>query len=153
MATAICFTSLRGAVRHPFSLGPASAGRRIPPRMVMMAMTTRSSIRVNAPRPGVNRSRGASAAVIGCMGARILPDSTARKGKHNPIVARCPAGVAMCSPQGATGSKDTTPIACEVLGHLLEEKKIRVVHDFAIASVDSEKHRIVSWDEKEVGYE
>jgi sulfide:quinone oxidoreductase len=59
----------------------------------------------------------------------------------------------MCSPQGATGSKDTKPIACEVLGHLLEEKKIRVVHDFAIASVDSEKHRIVSWDEKEVGYE
>src|SRR6266540_2914352 len=47
----------------------------------------------------------------------------------------------------------TKPVAAQVLGHLLEEKKIKVVHDFAIGSVDNEKHRIVSWDEKEVPYD
>ncbi len=38
----------------------------------------------------------------------------------------------------------TKPIASQVLGHLLEKKRIKVVRDFAVASVDSEKHRIVS---------
>jgi sulfide:quinone oxidoreductase len=47
----------------------------------------------------------------------------------------------------------TKPIASQVLGHLLDEKGIKVVHDFAIASVDNAKHRIVSWDEKEVDYD
>jgi len=47
----------------------------------------------------------------------------------------------------------TKSIASQVLGHLLDEKKIKVVHDFAIGSVDHEKHRIVSWDEKEVAYD
>ncbi len=47
----------------------------------------------------------------------------------------------------------TKPVASQVLGHLLEEKKIKVVNDFAIGSVDNEKHRIVSWDEKEVAYD
>src|SRR6266542_326599 len=47
----------------------------------------------------------------------------------------------------------TKPVASQVLGHLLEEKKIKVVNDFAIGSVDNEKHRIVAWDEKEVAYD
>lgn len=47
----------------------------------------------------------------------------------------------------------TKPIASQVLGHLLDEKRIKVVPDFAIASVDNEKHRIVSWDQKEAPYD
>lgn len=47
----------------------------------------------------------------------------------------------------------TKPIASRVLSHLLDEKAIRVVHDFAVASVDGEKHRLVSWDDREVPYD
>jgi sulfide:quinone oxidoreductase len=47
----------------------------------------------------------------------------------------------------------TKPICSKVLGHLLEEKRINVVTDFNIGSVDNERHRIVSWDEKEVPYD
>jgi sulfide:quinone oxidoreductase len=47
----------------------------------------------------------------------------------------------------------TKPIAARVLGHLLEEKRINVVTDFNIARVDNERHKIVSWDEKEVDYD
>jgi sulfide:quinone oxidoreductase len=47
----------------------------------------------------------------------------------------------------------TKPIASKVLGHLLEKKRINVVSDFNIARVDNEQHKIVSWDEKEVGYD
>ncbi|HYT61224.1 MAG TPA: FAD/NAD(P)-binding oxidoreductase [Haliangiales bacterium] len=47
----------------------------------------------------------------------------------------------------------TKPIASQVLTHLLDEKKIKVVHDFAIARVDNDKRRIISWDEKEVEYD
>jgi len=47
----------------------------------------------------------------------------------------------------------TKPIASHVLGHLLEEKRISVVTDFSIGSVDSDRHKIVSWDEREVGYD
>ena len=46
----------------------------------------------------------------------------------------------------------TKPIASGILGHLLEEKRISVVHDFSIANVDSGRRRIVSWDDKEVPY-
>jgi sulfide:quinone oxidoreductase len=47
----------------------------------------------------------------------------------------------------------TKPIAARVLGHLLEEKRINVVTDFNIARLDNDRHKIVSWDEKEVGYD
>jgi sulfide:quinone oxidoreductase len=47
----------------------------------------------------------------------------------------------------------TKPIASKVLGHLLEEKQIKVVTDFNVAKIDNEQHKIVSWDEKEVGYD
>ena len=47
----------------------------------------------------------------------------------------------------------TKPIASRVLGHLLEEKRICVVTDFNIGSVDNERHRIRSWDDKEVDYD
>jgi sulfide:quinone oxidoreductase len=47
----------------------------------------------------------------------------------------------------------TKPIAAKVLGHLLDEKRIRVVTDFSISRIDDEQHKIVSWDEKEVGYD
>ena len=47
----------------------------------------------------------------------------------------------------------TKPVASGILSKLLDEKRISVVHDFAIARVDSEKKAIVSWDEKEVPYD
>ena len=47
----------------------------------------------------------------------------------------------------------TKPVASKILDHLLEEKKINVVGDFSIGSVDNEAHKIVSWDEKEVPYD
>jgi sulfide:quinone oxidoreductase len=47
----------------------------------------------------------------------------------------------------------TKPIASKVLGHLLEEKRIKVVTDFNINKIDNEQHKIVSWDEKEVVYD
>src|SRR4051812_45755761 len=50
MASAICFTFERQLVFLPFSLARASAGRSIPARIAMIAMTTSSSSRVNASR-------------------------------------------------------------------------------------------------------
>ncbi|HEU5246601.1 MAG TPA: FAD/NAD(P)-binding oxidoreductase [Candidatus Udaeobacter sp.] len=47
----------------------------------------------------------------------------------------------------------TKPIASKVLGHLLDEKQIKVVTDFNVARIDNEQHKIVSWDDKEVGYD
>lgn len=47
----------------------------------------------------------------------------------------------------------TKPIATKILSRLLEEKKIDVVTDFAIGSVDNEQHQIVSWDEQKVPYD
>ena len=47
----------------------------------------------------------------------------------------------------------TKPIASSVLSGLLEQKRIHVVQDFAVARVDNERHRLVSWDEKEVPYD
>ena len=43
----------------------------------------------------------------------------------------------------------TKPICSKVLGYMLEEKRINVVTDFNIGSIDNDKHKIVSWDEKE----
>jgi sulfide:quinone oxidoreductase len=47
----------------------------------------------------------------------------------------------------------TKPIASKVLGHLLHKKRIKVVTDFNVSRVDNERHKIVSWDEKEVDYD
>src|SRR5262249_15607605 len=47
----------------------------------------------------------------------------------------------------------TKPIASHVLGYLLKEKRISVVTDFSIGSVDNQRHRIVSWDERQVDYD
>ncbi|MGA1539749.1 MAG: type III sulfide quinone reductase, selenoprotein subtype [Chthoniobacterales bacterium] len=47
----------------------------------------------------------------------------------------------------------TKPVASGILSKLLDEKRISVVHDFAIARVDADKSAIVSWDEKEVPYD
>ncbi|MEQ9465778.1 MAG: FAD/NAD(P)-binding oxidoreductase [Ekhidna sp.] len=47
----------------------------------------------------------------------------------------------------------TKPTAAATLGHLLGEKGINIVPDFAIASVDNEDKKIVSWDEIEVPFD
>ncbi|MEQ8238620.1 MAG: FAD/NAD(P)-binding oxidoreductase [Cyclobacteriaceae bacterium] len=47
----------------------------------------------------------------------------------------------------------TKPTAASALGHLLEEKEINIVPDFAIASVDNESKKIVSWDEMQVPFD
>jgi sulfide:quinone oxidoreductase len=47
----------------------------------------------------------------------------------------------------------TRPTASRVLGHLLEEKGVRMVTDFNVGSVDNEQHKIVSWDGIEVSYD
>jgi sulfide:quinone oxidoreductase len=47
----------------------------------------------------------------------------------------------------------TKPICSQALGYMLEEKRIKVVTDFNIGSVDTGNHRIVSWDEKQVPYD
>jgi sulfide:quinone oxidoreductase len=47
----------------------------------------------------------------------------------------------------------TKPIASKVLGHLLDEKRIKVVADYNVAKIDNEQHKLVSWDEKEVNYD
>ncbi len=47
----------------------------------------------------------------------------------------------------------TKPKAAASLGHLLEEKQINIVPDFAIASVNNEEKKIVSWDEIEVPFD
>lgn len=47
----------------------------------------------------------------------------------------------------------TKPVASKILDRLLAEKRIRVVPDFAIARVDNERHKLVSWDDKEVDYD
>src|SRR2546430_6916881 len=50
-ARPICFPLLTQAIDFAFSLALAKAGKSKPPRMLMMAITTRSSIRVNAQTP------------------------------------------------------------------------------------------------------
>jgi sulfide:quinone oxidoreductase len=47
----------------------------------------------------------------------------------------------------------TKPTAASSLGHLLDEKGINIVPDFAIASVDNDDQKIVSWDEMEVPFD
>ncbi|MGZ5002050.1 MAG: NAD(P)/FAD-dependent oxidoreductase [Limisphaerales bacterium] len=47
----------------------------------------------------------------------------------------------------------TQPIAADVLGHVVEKKRIKVVADFHISCVDNARHKIVSCDGKEVDYD
>jgi sulfide:quinone oxidoreductase len=47
----------------------------------------------------------------------------------------------------------TKPIAADVLGHVLEEKCIKVVTDFHIGRVDNDRHKIVSRAGKEIAYD
>ncbi|MFT4737050.1 MAG: sulfide:quinone oxidoreductase [Cyclobacteriaceae bacterium] len=47
----------------------------------------------------------------------------------------------------------TKPTAAKKLGHLLDDKTVNIVPDFAIAKVDNEKKQIVSWDDKKVDFD
>ena len=47
----------------------------------------------------------------------------------------------------------TKPIASKFLGRFLERKNINLTAEFGIASVDSSKNKIKSWDEKEIEYD
>lgn len=47
----------------------------------------------------------------------------------------------------------TKPQASKVLGHLLEEKGIKVVPEFMVEHVDADAKKIVSYDEQEVPYD
>jgi sulfide:quinone oxidoreductase len=47
----------------------------------------------------------------------------------------------------------TKPLAASALGHLLQQKRIQVVTDFATAQVDPAQHRLISWDGREVAYD
>ncbi len=47
----------------------------------------------------------------------------------------------------------TKKLASERLGYLLEQKGIEVVSEFSTGSVDPDKRRLVSWDEREVDYD
>lgn len=47
----------------------------------------------------------------------------------------------------------TKPVASQLLGHMLEDRKITIEPDFMIDQVDVEKHAIVSMDEREVPFD
>jgi sulfide:quinone oxidoreductase len=47
----------------------------------------------------------------------------------------------------------TKPISADVLGHVVEKKRIQMVTDFHISCVDNARHKIVSCDGKEVDYD
>src|SRR5581483_11099627 len=47
----------------------------------------------------------------------------------------------------------TKPMAADVLGRVLEEKRIKVVTDFHIGRIDNDRHKIVSRDRKEIDYD
>ncbi len=47
----------------------------------------------------------------------------------------------------------TKPVATEKLGHLLEEKEIKIVSDFAIERVDNERRKIIDYGGLEVDYD
>src|SRR4029453_7336723 len=46
----------------------------------------------------------------------------------------------------------TKPIASELLGSMLDERKISVEADFMIERIDSETKRLVSYDEREIPF-
>jgi sulfide:quinone oxidoreductase len=47
----------------------------------------------------------------------------------------------------------TKPVASKLLGHLLEEREIRVEPEFSIMEVQPDAKKIVSYDEREVEYD
>lgn len=47
----------------------------------------------------------------------------------------------------------TKPVAARELGDFLRKKDIQIVTEFNIGRVDTEEHKIVSWDEREVDYD
>ncbi|RME91598.1 MAG: NAD(P)/FAD-dependent oxidoreductase [Verrucomicrobia bacterium] len=47
----------------------------------------------------------------------------------------------------------TKPVAARYLGDFLQQKNIKLTTDFSTGSIDAANNRIVSWDEKEVGYD
>ena len=47
----------------------------------------------------------------------------------------------------------TKPVAAKMLGGMLEDRKILLETDFMIESVDTEKHALVSYDEREVPFD
>lgn len=47
----------------------------------------------------------------------------------------------------------TKPRASKMLGNLLEDKNIRIIPDFYLEKVDSEKKVIISYDEREIPYD
>lgn len=47
----------------------------------------------------------------------------------------------------------TKPLAAKVLGHLLDEKRIKLETEFSTASVDGARRALVSFDEREVPYD
>jgi len=47
----------------------------------------------------------------------------------------------------------TRPVASARLGHMLEERKVRLVTDFMVESVDPDRKLLVSYDEREVPFD
>ena len=47
----------------------------------------------------------------------------------------------------------TKPVATERLQHMLDDRQIKLETDFSISSVDANKKRIMSWDERSVDYD
>lgn len=47
----------------------------------------------------------------------------------------------------------TKPVAAQELGGFLKKKNINIVTEFNIGRVETDKHKIVSWDEREVEYD
>lgn len=47
----------------------------------------------------------------------------------------------------------TKPIAAQYLGDFLQKKNIKLTPEFNIGRVDSDKQKIISWDEKEIEYD
>jgi len=47
----------------------------------------------------------------------------------------------------------TKPKAAKLLGNMLNERNIKLEADFATGSVDSERRKLISWDEREVDYD
>jgi sulfide:quinone oxidoreductase len=47
----------------------------------------------------------------------------------------------------------TKPRASEILGGILEQKGIKIEPEYNLGSVDSGANKIISWDEREIGYD
>ena len=47
----------------------------------------------------------------------------------------------------------TKPKAAQLLGDFLEKKNIHLVPEFSVGRVESDKNKIVSWDEREIDYD